>query len=294
MSTRVRQARLETLVALEGTMIKDLLVNIAVGIENDATLEYALALARTFEAHAAGVAFAYEAVPPAMLMDDVPLTWIEEFRRDALKAAETAVARFNAAAGRAGIAVEARAMSASFDGTADAFSRIARRFDLSVVRQAEPERAGPTDLIVEAALFSTGRPVVIVPYIQKDSVKLDRIMLAWDGGRPAARAASDAMPFLKRAKVVEVVMVAEHGKSDEAPGADIAQHLARHGLTVEVKQIVAPQAKPADVLLSHAADSGADFLVMGGFGHSRLREFVLGGVTRSLLSAMTVPTLMSH
>jgi nucleotide-binding universal stress UspA family protein len=278
----------------EGTMIKDVLVNIAVGIENDATLDYALALAKSFDAHAAGVAFAYEAVPPAMLMDDVPPTWIEELRREAERAAELAVERCKAAAGRIGIEVEARAMPASFDGTADVFGRIARRFDLVVVRQAEPERTGPADLIIEAALFSTGRPVLVVPYIDKIGPKFDRTMVCWDGSRNAARAVSDAMPLLRRAKIVEVVIVAEHGKSDEVPGADIAQHLARHGLIVEVKEIVAPNARPADVLLSHAADSGADFLVMGGFGHSRLREFVLGGVTRSLLEAMTVPALMSH
>jgi nucleotide-binding universal stress UspA family protein len=278
----------------EGTMIKDLLVNIAVGIENDATLDYAFALAKAFEAHAAGVALAQEAVPPAMLADEVPPTWIEEFRLAAREAADAAVARCNAAAGRAGIAVEARAMPASYDGGGELFARIARRFDLSVVRQDEPERAGPENVIIEAALFSTGRPVVIVPYIQKSGLKLDRIMLCWDGSHGAARAASDAMPFLRRAKTVEVVIVAEHGKSDEAPGADIAQHLARHSLPVTVKAIVAPNAKTADVILSHAADSGADFLVMGGFGHSRLREFVLGGVTRSVLQAMTVPTLMSH
>jgi nucleotide-binding universal stress UspA family protein len=136
--------------------------------------------------------------------------------------------------------------------------------------------------------------VLIVPYIQEAGVKFDRIMVGWDGGACAARAVSDAMPFLERAGTVEVVMVAERGKSDEVPGADIARHLARHGIKVGVKQIVAPDAKVADVLLSHAADSATDFLVMGGFGHSRLREFVLGGVTRSILDAMTIPTLMSH
>jgi nucleotide-binding universal stress UspA family protein len=275
-------------------MIKDLLVNIAIGVEDDATLDYALALARAFDAHPAGVAFAYEAVPPAMLIDDVPPAWIEEFRKEAEEAAKAAVERLNETARRAGIAVEARWMPASFVGTADVFGRIARRFDLSVVRQAEPGKNTPAPLIIEAALFSTGRPVVIVPYIQKGGVKLDRVMVCWDGGRCVARAVSDAMPFLERAKIVELVMVAEQGKSDEIPGADMAQHLARHGVTVEVRQIVAPDAHPADVLLSHAADSGADFLVMGGFGHSRLREFVLGGVTRSILDTMTVPTLMSH
>ncbi len=275
-------------------MIKDLLVNVAIGINDDATLDYALGLARLFDAHAAGVAFAYEAIPPAMLMDDVPPSWIEEFRGEAEEAAKAAVGRLNAAAARAGIAVEARWLSASFAGTADVFGRMARRFDLSVVRQAEPGKNTPAPLIIEAALFETGRPLVVVPYIQKGAVKLDHAMVCWDGSRSAARAVSDAMPLLERAATVELVMVVEHGKSDEHPGADMAQHFARHGVAVEVKQIVAPDAKPADVLLSHAADSAADFLVMGGFGHSRLREFVLGGVTRTILETMTIPTLMSH
>jgi nucleotide-binding universal stress UspA family protein len=195
---------------------------------------------------------------------------------------------------RAGISADARWMTASFVGTADVFGRIARRFDLSVVRQAEPGKNNAAPLIIEAALFQTGRPVPIVPYIQKGGIKLDRVMVCWDGSRSAARATGDATPFLERAKAAEIVMVAEHGQSNEVPGADIAQHLARHGIPVEVKQIVAPDAKAADVILSHAADASADILVMGGFGHSRLREFVLGGVTRSILDSMTVPTLMSH
>jgi nucleotide-binding universal stress UspA family protein len=179
-------------------------------------------------------------------------------------------------------------------GPADMFGRIARRFDLSVVGQAVPGKITPRPILIEAALFETGRPTLVVPYIQKDGVKLDRVMVCWDGSRSAARAASDAMPFLERAGTVEVVIVTEHGRSDEIAGADIAQHLARHGLAVEVKLIVAPDAKTADILLSHAADTSADLLVLGGYGHSRLREFVLGGVTRSILEAMTVPTLMSH
>ena len=113
--------------------------------------------------------------------------------------------------------------------------------------------------------------------------------------RSAARAAADALPFLRRAKVVEVVTVAsEPAKSDEMPGADIAQHLARHGVTVELKRIVTAETDVASTILSHAADSSADFLVMGGYGHSRLREFILGGVTREILASMTVPVLMSH
>ena len=150
--------------------------------------------------------------------------------------------------------------------------------------QAEPDKVAPEELIVEGALFGSGRPVVVVPYIQKSGLKLDRVMVCWDASRNAARAVADAMPFLARAKAIDVVIVAsERPKSDEIPGADIGQHLARHGLKVEVKRIVATDTDVANTILSHAADSSADFIVMGGYGHSRLREFILGGATRGIL-----------
>jgi len=90
------------------------------------------------------------------------------------------------------------------------------------------------------------------------------------------------------------MVTSERPKSDEIAGADIGQHLARHGLKVEVKRIVATDGDTGNTILSHAADTSADLIVMGGYGHSRLRQFVLGGVTRTMLSSMTVPVLMSH
>jgi len=177
----------------------------------------------------------------------------------------------------------------------DLFGRIARRFDLSVIGQTEPDRPAPEELIIEGALFGSGRPVIVVPYIQKQGLKLDRVLACWDGGRAATRAIADSLPFLQRAKTVEVLIVASgRTKSEELPGADIAQHLARHGLTIEVKRIVAADIDVPNAILSYAADSSADFLVMGGYGHSRLREFVLGGATRGILTSMTLPTLMAH
>ena len=150
-------------------------------------------------------------------------------------------------------------------------------------------------MIAESALFEAGRPVIFVPYIQKAPLKLDNVMVCWDGSRSAARAIADAMPLLERAGHVEVVIVGnESGKQDEIQGADMGRHLARHGLNVEVERITRGDIDVADVLLSHAANSGAEFIVMGGYGHSRLREFVLGGVTRGILHSMTVPVLMSH
>jgi nucleotide-binding universal stress UspA family protein len=220
---------------------------------------------------------------------------IESQERDSKAAAKAAIDRFTAASDRAGISADALAVNASLSGVGETFSRIARRFDLSIVGQAEPDKSAVEEVIAEAALFESGRPVVVVPYIQKEPFKLDQVMVCWDGSRAAARAIGDAVPLLKQSKRVEIVIVAnERGKEDEIAGADLGEHLARHDLNVEVKRTILGDIDVADILLSHAADSGADFMVMGGYGHSRLREFVLGGVTRSIFRTMTVPVLMSH
>lgn len=276
-------------------MIKDIVVNLSVAGSRNTAADYAAAVAEAFGAHIAGIAFAYEPVIPATVMGGVPAELIEAQRRENAKAATAAIEHFDKAVARAGLSAESRALSAGVASAADLFARIARRFDLAVVGQAEPDKYPPADLIIEGALFESGRPVIVVPYIQKSGLKLDRVMICWDGSRPAARAIADAMPLLQRAQQVDVVIVAnERGKQDEVPGADMGQHLARHGLKVEVARIPAGDIDVGNALLSRAADSAADFLIMGGYGHSRLREFILGGVTRTVLSAMTVPALMSH
>jgi nucleotide-binding universal stress UspA family protein len=137
--------------------------------------------------------------------------------------------------------------------------------------------------------------VLFVPYIQKGGLKLDHVMVCWDGSRAATRAIGDAMPVLEKAKQVDLVIVAaKEPKTNEISGADMGQHLARHDIKVDVKRITSPDIDAASTILSYAADASTDLIVMGGYGHSRLREFVLGGVTHSLLQSMTVPVLMSH
>jgi nucleotide-binding universal stress UspA family protein len=276
-------------------MIKDILLNLTVGAARDPAVNYAASVATTFDAHLAAIAFAYEPVVPPTIMGGIPASFIDSQRAESEKAAAQAVARFTEVANRRGLSAEQRVVSESLAGAADLFARTARRCDLSILTQAEPDKMAPEELIIEAALFESGRPVLVVPYIQEAELTLDQVMVCWDGTRTAARAIGDAMPFLTRAKRIEIVIVAnDPGKSDELPGADLGQHLARHKLTVDVKRIVAPDGDVGSTLLSHAADSGANLMVMGGYGHSRLREFVLGGVTRGVLEAMTVPVLMSH
>ena len=276
-------------------MIKDIVVNLSVGERPSPACDYAVSVAATFGAHLAGLAFLYDPIIPVSGAGYIPAEVIETQERDNQAATKAALDRFSAASARAGVTAEPLTLSASFAGVGEQFARIARRFDLSIVGQAEPEASAAEEMIAEAALFESGRPVIIVPYIQKAPRKLDRVMLCWDGSRAATRAIADAMPLLERAGRVEIVIVAnERGKRDEIEGADMGAHLARHGRNVEVKRTVLGDIDVADVILSHAADAGSDFIVMGGYGHSRLREFVLGGVTRSIFRSMTAPVLMSH
>ena len=276
-------------------MIKNIVVNLSVGEAADAASAYAVSVAAAFEAHLAGIAFSYEPSMAEFGYEGVAVSLIESERAKAARAADAAIRKFEESVRRHGLSAESHRLDANFAGAGEQFATIARRFDLSIVTQAEPRKVVPEEMIIEAALFDSGRPVLAVPYIQKAGLTLNRVMVCWDGSRNAARAAADAMPFLRRAKTVEVVMVtAERAKSDEMPGADIAHHLARHGLTVSVQRIVSVETDVPNTILSYAADAGTDFLVMGGYGHSRLREFVLGGATRGILAAMTVPVLMSH
>ena len=274
-------------------MIKDLVVKLTVGAERDRTAQFAISIAQAFDAHIAGIAFAYEPVIVPTVMDGLSAAWVDTQRSDNRAAAQAAIDRFEAVA--TGLRAEHRLIEASLGAAAGLFGRLARRFDLAVVGQTPPEAMLPDDLFVESALFESGRPTVVVPYIQEHGLKLGRVLACWDASHHAARAIADAMPFLRRGKTIEIVIVANaRAPADEVPGADIGAHLARHGLSVEVKRLVAEDTGVANAILSHAADSGADFIVMGGYGHSRLREFVLGGATRGMLAQMTVPVLMSH
>jgi nucleotide-binding universal stress UspA family protein len=275
-------------------MIKDIVVNVKIGAKDNSASDYAISVAATLDAHLTGVVFLYSPTIPVSRAGYVPpeLEVIEQHNQAAV---ETARQNFVSASTRAGIKAEPLTLSAALLSAGDQFGQVARRFDLAILGQAEPEDPTVEQNIVEAAVFNSGGPVIIVPYIQKAPLKLDHVMVYWDGSRAASRALRDAIPFLRRAGRIEVVSVMnEYGKEDQIERTDLGAHLARHGLKAAIKRTPRGDIDVADVLLSHAADEDVDFIVMGGYGHSRLREFVLGGVTRSMLRTMTVPVLMSH
>src|SRR5881396_1729839 len=212
-------------------MLKDVVVNLSGRTPRDFAAEYAISIAATFGAHITGISFVYEPViPDGTLGGGVPADLIELQREENSKVANEAVSRFEAGVKKAGISAETRILDATFGGAATLFAQIARRFDLAVVGQAQREGGASDALLVEGALFESGRPIVVVPYIQKRGLTLERVLACWDGGRTAARAIGDAMPFLERAKAVDIVIVAEAHKNDEISGANMSEHLTRHGV----------------------------------------------------------------
>jgi nucleotide-binding universal stress UspA family protein len=279
----------------ERLMIKDIVVNLTPGTEDDPACRYAISLAEAFDAHVTGVAFAYDPPWPPAITDlggaDILRSLLEKNRAEA----RSTVAQFEAAAKRSQLSCQALTPEASLAGATEAFANLARAYDLVVLKQSGSGDDVTSQDMIEAALFNSGRPVLVVPYIQKTGFSVKRVVICWDGSRAAARAVGDSLPLIAKANNVQVLTVVT-GKFDEndVKGADIAEHLARYKLRTELSRLPAPDIDVTSAILSHAADMNADLIVMGGYGHSRLRDFVLGGATRGMLQSMTVPTLMSH
>ncbi|MGA9001466.1 MAG: universal stress protein [Pseudolabrys sp.] len=275
-------------------MIKDIVVNLPLRANKDRITAFAASLAGYFGAHVTGIAFMYWPVFVCVQMGAAEARFIEEQDAAAKKAADAAVERLAREASREKVSWDSQQISVSVDEAPGRFAEIARAFDLAVVPQAEPESGAIDDLIAQAALFQSGHPILVVPYTQTVPFKLDRIAVLWDGSAPATRAIVGAMPFLHRAKAIDLVSImGEHDLRQEIGGADMRKHLSRHGLNVEPKRLQMMNDITATIL-NYASESASDLLVMGGYGHTRFREFVLGGATRGILEGMTVPTLMSH
>jgi nucleotide-binding universal stress UspA family protein len=255
----------------------------------------ALELAARLGAHATGVALAVDPIVPGFVVAPLPVEVIEQARRQAIAVADEAAAAFSAEATRLGIGHETRISEILMGGVPEGFAAAARTTDLVVIGQDDPDHPEPMrEAMIETALFEGAAPMLLVPYIVKAPLSFARVMIGWDGGRTAARAVHAALPILKLAEKISVVMIDRAGSLPGQPGADLAEWLARHDLKIDVEQIEAGDLAVADALLDHAADRSFDVLVMGGYGHSRVREFLLGGATRGILASMTLPVLMAH
>ncbi|HEV2675366.1 MAG TPA: universal stress protein [Aliidongia sp.] len=272
---------------------KDLLVTVDGDSDDQSPLALAAWLAGRFQAHLVGLhpsstakASLYSANFGTELFDDAMRETFAVLERRAVDARTG----LDTAARRNGIQAEWR-VARGFPGPETVLN--GRTADLVILGQRWSDYDGlrypdPADVVLDV-----GCPVLVVPRAGRFERIERHALVAWNGSREAARAVRDALPLLKRVAKVTVLAVNAGGGGEE-PGADIALHLARHGIRVEIDQSTAPDMKVADVLLSHASDRGSDLIVMGAYGHARMRETILGGVTRSMLEQMTVPVLMSH
>lgn len=171
--------------------------------------------------------------------------------------------------------------------------------DLVVIGQTDLEDTAASAMpdFPEYVVLNSGRPVLVVPHSWKPAAIGQNVLVAWNASTESTRAVTNAIPFLKHARSVKVVIFNAASQPDiegDVPGNDIALFLARHGIKIEVLRKTASASDIGDALLTLATESAADSIVMGGYGHSRFREILLGGATRTVLEAMTVPVLMSH
>jgi nucleotide-binding universal stress UspA family protein len=284
---------------------KDILVHLDDGRAREERIAIACELARLQQAHLVGL---YVVEPVSLggyrmpVAEDAPIDFEElriaqaRLQAAATTAGQRAEAAFLAAAERAGITSECRHAEGD---VADVVALHARYADLAVLGQIDPEARPPGSAahLPESILLGSGRPILMVPYVGHFETVGKNVLVAWNATREAARAVGDALPLLKGADVVTVLSLnPERGIAGEGnlPAADIAHHLARHDVKAVASYTVAEDIDVGNLLLSRAADLGSDLIVMGGYGHSRTRELILGGATRTILENMTVPVLMSH
>lgn len=280
-------------------MIQDLMLPITDTSGDANTVSAAIALASMYGAH-------LSVVQPVSLPLPVPGPWgitpdfmqsemYEEFRSEATKKAD----KLRAQLGKESISWEVRIDETVLVEPPRAMARQARYADLAVM--AAPKRGADDHAVARAffssMLFESGRPVLVIPPDHPVELPMRHVVVAWKPCRESTRALHDALPMIAGAASIDVVTVdpevsdKEHG---EDPGVDIATHLARHDLQVNVVNLPRSGQTVATALLRHAAATEAQLLIAGGYGHSRLREWVLGGTTRELLQAIHLPILFSH
>jgi len=278
-------------------MYKDILVHIPTERPMRPVIDGSISLAAHFNAHLDAAAVGYVAASAAYVMDGgAAVAAVFELERErAVERAETALAVFGSEAANAGISYTCHPLGAIPVDAARSLGEMARLHDLSIVLQPYPAQSSFDNDVPGEILFQAGGPVLFLPYTFRGAFKARRIGICWDGSRLAARAMRDAAPFLARAEEIVIITINE---ADVVPGevsaSNLARHLGRRGLSTRTDGLSATRSEIQPTILSLAAYESLDLLVMGGYGHSRLQERVLGGVTRAMLEAMTVPTLMSH
>lgn len=258
-------------------------------------LRFATTIAAISQAHVAALRV-LPPLPPYGGMSAEGGVLAMKLMQEARKAGiEQARARFEEEARRTGYPVELRMANGDPAAVMGLHGRYA---DLVIAGQADPDDGlSMAPDFVARLVMNLPKALLVLPYAGTPPTQARRILIAWDGSREAARAVNNALPFLSAAQDIRVVSYNGRENPEEfagEPGADLALYLARHGLNIKVEQRTSPDRDIGGRLLSEAADLDSDLIVMGAYSHSRAYEFVMGGVTRTVLEAMTVPVFMAH
>jgi len=279
-------------------VVKDILTHVPSERPMRPVIDASVSLARAFGAHLDAMAVGYISTSTAYVIDGsaaAAVAAVFELEQErAEKRAAAALAVFETAARNAAISYQCHAIADMVADAAGSVGAAARLHDLAVVLQPDAERDTLDNTISREILFQAGGPVLFVPHIFRGKFKARRVGICWDGSRLAARALKDAEPFLSRADELVAISINDGQVAPAASVQKLAQHMARAGLPIRLIELTAARSEIQPTILSAAADENLDMLVMGAYGHSRLQEGILGGVTREMLRTMTVPTLMSH
>jgi nucleotide-binding universal stress UspA family protein len=275
---------------------KDILVHVDGSKSCKSRIELAVSVAKAQGAHLIGLFVAtFPEVPE--FVQSLMGQQVQDVQAQYLKEAENAAAKlWSETAGNSGLSVEWRAVEGD---PVEQLALHGRYADLVVVGQRDDSPQGDSMAvdIADELVFELGRPVMVVPYVGNFGRVGERVMVAWNASRESTRAVGDSIPLLRDAKQVYVLAINPQGGQNghgAVPSADIAQHLARHGVKAEAQHVFSDDVDVGNMLLSRAADENIDLIVMGCYGRSRLREMVLGGATRHILKHMTTPVIMSH
>lgn len=276
---------------------KDLLVYLDSHPSARQRVDLACGLAVRYQAHLTGLYVVAPLVTPSYFDAHLPETVNETQQQRQKHLAATAQRLFHERTAAAGLADRAEWRDA--EGVApDIVSLHGRYADLIVVGQRDPQHVYESpSLLPQELIFGCGRPVLTVPFSGRFDLPGKHVLVGWNASREAARALADALPFLLPAQRITLLAVNPGkgaGTAGDAPAEDIARHLARHGIRAEALHVVDTEAETGEILLDHVDRLGCDLVVMGAYGHSRLRSLILGSLTTFVLGRMSIPVLMSH
>jgi len=279
-------------------MIREIFVPLLRTASDTAALDAAMVLARAHKAHVTSLVTLEHPMPLVTEFGYVPIEASQRQLDESRAAAEALAARTRSHLAHEDITSEVRITEVMLLWSEETAALHARHCDLSIMGGPDPQDPSPHfGLNFKTLLMHSGRPVLLVPQGVTISAPARRVVIAWKPTAEAARAVHEALPLLAPSSQIDVLMIdpqVAEGGHGEQPGADIARHLARHGLRVNVVSLPREGRSDGVAILRHVQDVGADLLVMGGYGHTRWREVVLGGATRSILESARTAVLFSH